>query len=220
MAMTPNKEDYLKIIFELGGDAKKVTNKEILAGLNVSAASVTEMVNKLVKENYVNHTPYQGIQLTSEGAREAALLVRNHRLWEVFLVDKLHYQFNTVHPEAEQLEHVTNHDLAERLADFLGHPTRCPHGGIIPNAKGKFEQQSYIALETLQVGETAIIDRVLDDNDLLKYTLEIGLSVGDSVTLQKVGLFESPLTVFNNTSQTEIQIGLKAAQHIFVTPQN
>ncbi len=84
MAMTPNKEDYLKIIFELGGDAKKVTNKEILAGLNVSAASVTEMVNKLVKENYVNHTPYQGIQLTSEGAREAALLVRNHRLWEVF----------------------------------------------------------------------------------------------------------------------------------------
>ncbi len=178
------------------------------------------MVNKLVKENYVNHTPYQGIQLTSEGAREAALLVRNHRLWEVFLVDKLHYQFNTVHPEAEQLEHVTNHDLAERLADFLGHPTRCPHGGIIPNAKGEFEQQSHIALETLQVGETAIIDRVLDDNDLLKYTLEIGLSVGDSVTLQKVGLFESPLTVFNNTSQTEIQIGLKAAQHIFVTPQN
>ncbi|ASN62615.1 metal-dependent transcriptional regulator [Latilactobacillus curvatus] len=220
MAMTPNKEDYLKIIFELGGDAKKVTNKEILAGLNVSAASVTEMVNKLVKENYVNHTPYQGIQLTGEGAREAALLVRNHRLWEVFLVDKLHYQFNTVHPEAEQLEHVTNHDLAERLADFLGHPTRCPHGGIIPNAKGEFEQQSHIALETLQVGETAIIDRVLDDNDLLKYTLEIGLSVGDSVTLQKVGLFESPLTVFNNTSQTEIKIGLKAAQHIFVTPQN
>lgn len=115
---------------------------------------------------------------------------------------------------------ITNHDLAERLADFLGHPTRCPHGGIIPNAKGEFEQQSHIALETLQVGETAIIDRVLDDNDLLKYTLEIGLSVGDSVTLQKVGLFESPLTVFNNTSQTEIQIGLKAAQHIFVTPQN
>ncbi|PKX60891.1 metal-dependent transcriptional regulator [Latilactobacillus sakei] len=216
--MTPNKEDYLKIIFELGGDAKKVTNKEILAGLNVSAASVTEMVNKLVKENYVKHTPYQGIQLTSEGAREAALLVRNHRLWEVFLVDKLHYQFNTVHPEAEQLEHVTNHDLAERLADFLGHPKRCPHGGIIPNAKGEFEQQSHHALVDLEVGEKAVIERVLDDNDLLKYTLEIGLTVGDTVTLTKVGLFESPITVMDETQQTEIQVGIKAAQHIFVTP--
>lgn len=214
--MTPNKEDYLKIIFELGGDTKKVTNKEILAGLSVSAASVTEMVNKLVKENYVTHTPYQGIQLTKTGATEAALLVRNHRLWEVFLVDKLKYQFNTVHPEAEQLEHVTNPGLAERLADFLGHPTRCPHGGIIPNAQGEFEEQSNRALVAMELGETAVLERVLDDNELLQYTLEIGLSVGDTITLKKVGLFESPLTLFDETTQTEIQVGIKAAQHIFV----
>lgn len=214
--MTPNKEDYLKIIFELGGDTKKVTNKEILAGLSVSAASVTEMVNKLVKENYVTHTPYQGIQLTKEGAVEAALLVRNHRLWEVFLVDKLDYQFNNVHPEAEQLEHVTNPGLAERLADFLGHPTRCPHGGIIPNARGEFEKQSNRALVAMTLGETAVLERVLDDNELLQYTIEIGLSVGDTVTLKKVGLFESPLTLYDETTKNEIQVGIKAAQHIFV----
>ncbi len=78
--MSPNREDYLKMIFELGGDTKKVSNKQILGGLNVSAASVSEMISKLVDEHYVNHTPYQGIQLTKKGIKAAALLIRKHRL--------------------------------------------------------------------------------------------------------------------------------------------
>lgn len=82
--MTPNKEDYLKMIYELGGTTKKVTNKELVAGLKVSAASVSEMVTKLLKGGFVEHVPYQGIQLTQQGLQKASALVRKHRLWEVF----------------------------------------------------------------------------------------------------------------------------------------
>ncbi|KRN27447.1 hypothetical protein IV38_GL002099 [Lactobacillus selangorensis] len=215
--MTPNKEDYLKIIFELGGDVKKVSNKQILSGLNVSAASVSEMVAKLVKEKYVTHMPYQGIQLTQKGVREAALLVRNHRLWEVFLVQKLHYSFNAVHKEAEVLEHVTNSDLADHLDVFLGFPKRCPHGGVIPDSHGQFQRQSHEPLADTEVGETVVIDRVIDDHELLDYIIELGLNIGDVVTLQKIGLFESPLAILDHTQHREMQVSVKAANHIFIT---
>lgn len=214
--MTPNKEDYLKIIFELGGDTQKVSNKQIVTSLNVSAASVTEMVNKLVHDAYLTHTPYQGIQLTAAGAKEAALLVRNHRLWEVFLVDKLAYQSSEVHQVAEMLEHVTSPKLAQHLAAFLQAPTRCPHGGTIPDEIGHFQKQSTTALADVQVGQKVQIDRMLDDSELLQYTLEIGLKLNDEVEIMKIGLYESPLTARNLTTNQEIQVGLKAAQHIFV----
>ena len=87
--MTPNREDYLKIILELGGDTTKVNNKQIVSSLDVSAASVSEMISKLVKEELVEHSPYQGVQLTASGLQKASSLIRKHRLWEVFLVEHL-----------------------------------------------------------------------------------------------------------------------------------
>ena len=131
--MTPNKEDYLKLIFEIGGDTELVSNKQIVAGMHVSAASVSEMINKLGEEKLVAHTPYQGIQLTSAGRKKAAILVRNHRLWEVFLVKCLKYPADAVHQEAEKLEHALTPEMAKRLAAMLGNPQYCPHGGVIPD---------------------------------------------------------------------------------------
>ncbi|MBN2900302.1 MAG: metal-dependent transcriptional regulator, partial [Limosilactobacillus mucosae] len=110
--MTPMKEDYLKIIFELGGGYKKVSNKEISLGLGIAAGSVTEMITKLTEEGLVSHEPYDGIALTPEGIKHAAELVRKHRLWETFLVNDLHYSMTDVHPEAEILEHNTSDRLA------------------------------------------------------------------------------------------------------------
>ena len=120
--MTPNKEDYLKLIFEIGGDTELVSNKQIVAGMHVSAASVSEMINKLGEEKLVAHTPYQGIQLTSAGRKKAAILVRNHRLWEVFLVKCLKYSPDAVHQEAEKLEHALTPEMAKRLSAMLGNP--------------------------------------------------------------------------------------------------
>src|SRR5699024_3605664 len=104
--MTPNREDYLKLILELGGDQSKISNKQIVAGLNVSAASVSEMVNKLVQEGLVEHTPYQGVQLSPAGLQKASALVRRHRLWEVFLVEHLNYRWNEVYGERSE-EHTS-----------------------------------------------------------------------------------------------------------------
>lgn len=218
--MSPNREDYLKIIFELGGDTKKVSNKQILGGLNVSAASVSEMISKLVDEHYVIHTPYQGVQLTKKGIKAAALLIRKHRLWEVFLVKELHYAFNTVHPEAEVLEHVTTAELAQRLDAFLGFPKRCPHGGVIPDADGNFAQQSHVSLASLSAGIRAKIDRIIDDHELLDYIRETGLAIDDHVIIRKISPFAGAITLYDQRLQTELQIGLKAAEHIFVDKES
>ena len=124
--MTPNREDYLKIILELGGDTTKVNNKQIVSSLDVSAASVSEMISKLVKEELVEHSPYQGVQLTASGLQKASSLIRKHRLWEVFLVEHLDYSWNEVHDDAEVLEHVTSEHLADHLENYLNHPEHCP----------------------------------------------------------------------------------------------
>lgn len=116
--MTPMKEDYLKIIFELGGTKKKVSNKQIALSLDIAAGSVTEMVGKLVQEGLAKHTPYAGISLTKKGIRYAETLVRKHRIWEDFLVDKLDYDLPDVHTEAEVLEHVTSERLVDSLEAF------------------------------------------------------------------------------------------------------
>ena len=113
--MTPHKEDYLKVIMELGGDKQLVNNKQIGQALSVSAASVTEMSVKLLKDGLISHIPYQGVQITDKGQLIANKLIRKHRLWEVFLSEKLDFNWDEVHDEAELLEHVSS----DRLIDSL-----------------------------------------------------------------------------------------------------
>jgi len=109
--MTPHKEDYLKVIMELGGDQQMINNKQIGKALSVSAASVTEMSTKLLKDGLISHIPYQGVQITEKGQLIANKLIRKHRLWEVFLADKLGFNWGDVHEEAEMLEHVPSDRL-------------------------------------------------------------------------------------------------------------
>lgn len=167
--MTPMKEDYLKIIFELGGTKKKVSNKQIALSLDIAAGSVTEMVGKLVQEGLAKHTPYAGISLTKKGIRYAETLVRKHRIWEDFLVDKLDYDLPDVHTEAEVLEHVTSERLVDSLEAFLGNPTHCPHGGAIPDKDGHYQEDSHVSLADTQDGTTVTIERFIDNHDLLVY---------------------------------------------------
>lgn len=132
MVMTPNKEDYIKMIYKLGGVDQIISNKKIATSLQVSGASTTEMMNKLVKSGLIEYIPYQGARLTEEGIQIAKDLIRNHRIWEVFLVETLGFQPTEVHEQAEILEHVSSPELIDRLRVFLDDPTHCPHGSIIP----------------------------------------------------------------------------------------
>ena len=144
--MTPTIEDYLKTVVQLGGKERLVTNKEISERLDVKAASVTEMVNKLVKAGLVTYQPYYGVQVTKRGYIEANKLIRKHRLWEVFLIDYLNYNCDEVHEEAERLEHVTSEKLSERLAQLLDNPTHDPHGEQIPASDGSLDYLDFLKL--------------------------------------------------------------------------
>lgn len=212
------KEDYLKIIFELGGSHKKVSNKEISLGLGIAAGSVTEMISKLADEGLVVHEPYAGISLTPKGQKYAAELVRKHRLWETFLVDKLHYNFADVHSEAEILEHQTSDRLATALDTFLGHPDQCPHGGVIPSANGKFPDVTHRLLAEADDGETVTLKRFLDNHELLTYLEELGLRPQDQVKVIRHEPFEGPIVIQKQDDPKEINVSYKASHNIFIEP--
>ncbi len=213
--MTPNKEDYLKLIFELGGNEQKINNKQIVSGLNVSAASVSEMVGKLEKEGFVKHSPYQGVQLTESGLNKASTLVRKHRLWEVFLVEHLNYSWNAVHEEAEVLEHVSSEELTDRLAEYLEYPESCPHGGVIPPKDEPIFEKSNQTLADFPLHTKVCIERVLDEKELLDYLVTIQLHIHDVVTITEIGAYEGPISLEDQLGNT-IHVSYKAAHNIFV----
>ena len=212
--MTPNREDYLKIILELGGDTTKVNNKQSVSSLAVSPASVSEMISKLVKEQLVEHSPYQGVQLTETGLQKASSLIRKHRLWEVFLVEHLDYSWNEVHDDAEVLEHVTSEQLADHLEDYLNHPMHCPHGGIIPKKEQVVHEERRQTLESYPVGSKVRIARVLDEKELLDYLVTIDLNIDEEYEIVDVAAYEGPITIQNQ--QKKIPVSFKAASTIFV----
>lgn len=212
--MTPNREDYLKLILELGGDKKKINNKQIVSGLNVSAASVSEMIAKLVKEELVEHFPYQGAQLTARGIQLASSLIRKHRLWEVFLVEHLNYPWNTVHDDAEVLEHVTSDTLAARLDEYLEHPKYCPHGGMIPEEAAIIDEKERSLLTDYPVGTKINIARVLDERDLLDYLVSIRLNINEKFTITDVSSYDGTVTISN--PEKKIVVSPQAAATIFV----
>lgn len=212
--MTPNREDYLKIILELGGDATKVNNKQIVSSLDVSAASVSEMISKLVKEELVEHSPYQGVQLTASGLQKASSLIRKHRLWEVFLVEHLDYSWNEVHDDAEVLEHVTSEHLADHLENYLNHPEHCPHGGSIPKKEEVVHEERRQTLESYPVGTKVRIARVLDEKELLDYLVTIDLNINEEYEIVDIAAYEGPITIQND--RKKIPVSFKAASTIFV----
>jgi DtxR family Mn-dependent transcriptional regulator len=182
--------------------------------MHVSAASVSEMINKLGEEKLVAHTPYQGIQLTSAGRKKAAILVRNHRLWEVFLVQCLKYPADAVHQEAEKLEHALTPEMAKRLSAMLGEPRYCPHGGVIPDANGHYLQQSRVTLGTLDVGQSGHIERVIDEVSLIDYTVKIDLRLDDEFTVTAKTL-DAVIIKLARTGK-ELAVDADRADHIFV----
>lgn len=214
--MTPKKEDYLKIIFELGGTKDKVSNKRIAISLDIAPGSVTEMVNKLLEEGLVEHQPYSGVQLTAKGAALAEVLVRKHRIWESFLVNELGYPLPDVDREAEVLEHTTSDRLLDAMYSKLGRPTHCPHGGVIPDLSGHYKEDSHRLLNDANDGEVVIVDRFIDNHDLLTYLGDIQLDLGDKLKVIKHSPFEGPVTVQNLTDHQQSDISYKASHYVFI----
>ncbi|MFD1470849.1 metal-dependent transcriptional regulator [Companilactobacillus mishanensis] len=216
--MSPNKENYLKTIYELNYDFTKVTNKRISEIMNVSAPSVTEMLNSLSSEGYLTHSPYNKIVLTDKGNKVSEQLVRTHRLWEVFLNSCLKYPVDSVHNHADILEHLSDDDLVDHLDDFLGHPQRCPHGGIIPgNGQGETDADDKL-LSMIDDDSIVQIVRLSDNYEFLQYFNSLGIAIDDIIKIDKHEKFDNSL-IIEKIDGTKITIGAKAIDYIFVEPR-
>jgi len=213
--LSPNKENYLKTIYELNYDFTKITNKRISEIMNVSAPSVTEMLNALASEGYLTHSPYNKIVLTPKGNKVSEKLVRTHRLWEVFLNKCLEYPVDNVHHNADALEHSSDDDLIDHLNDFLDHPQRCPHGGIIPgNGQGETDADDKL-LSMISDGTKVQIVRVSDNYDFLQYFGSLSIEIDDIITVVKHEKFDNSLVV-EKEDGSKLTIGAKAIDYIFV----
>jgi DtxR family transcriptional regulator, Mn-dependent transcriptional regulator len=190
--LTDAIQDYLKEIYKLRGDAGKVTTTTLAKRLRVSPASVTAMVKKLAALGLLEHIPYRGVDLTPAGERVALEVVRHHRLLELYLAETLGVAVESVHAEADRLEHALSEELESRIDRALGFPTHDPHGDPIPDAGLKLEAERELRpLSTLDPGEEATVLRIPDDEELLPQLSEIGLVPGRRVKVEK----RRPLTV-------------------------
>lgn len=189
-------EDYAKAIYSLTSHDDTASTNDVAARLGVSAGSVSAMLRKLSDSGLVEHVPYRGVQLTTEGQRVALGVLRRHRLIELFLADELGMPWERVHAEAEVLEHGASEELIELIARKLGDPVTDPHGDPIPTRDLTIEEGATETLASLSPGERAQFVRVSDSNpEMLRYLADRGISIGDELEMIERQPFDGPCSV-------------------------
>jgi len=215
--ISPTEENYLKAIFKICEKSDKAASTNaVSAELDTKAASVTDMLKRLAEKGLINYAKYRGVTLTGEGLILATQLIRKHRLWEVFLLEKLDFSWDEVHEIAEQLEHIQSKELVERLDNFLGNPKHDPHGDPIPDADGKFTYRKQILLSELRVGEEGVVVGVNEHSSpFLKYLDQMELVLGAKVKMIERFEYDESSKLFLN-NEKEVLVSAKVSQHIFV----
>ena len=211
------EENYLKAIYHLSvGGSKAVLTNEIAESMSTKAASVTDMVKKLSCKNLIAYEKYYGVKITRQGKAEALMLIRKHRLWETFLVQKLQFTWDEVHEIAEQLEHIRSNLLIEKLDAFLAYPSVDPHGEPIPDSEGRVKQQPQKSLDQQTEGYSGTILAVKDsDANLLKYMDKIGTKPGKKIRLITREAFDGSLEI--EVDKRRLSISKDVALNILVT---
>ena len=213
-----SEENYLKAIYHIQGDKEiSVSTNDLSKHVKNKASSVTDMLKKLSEKSLVIYKKYQGVSLSHEGKRTALKIIRKHRLWEVFLVEKLNFSWNEVHDVAEQLEHIKSEKLTEELDRYLKYPKRDPHGDPIPNKNGEFEVVNKTLLAELEPHESGICIGVKDTSThFLEYLDKHKIALGNRLTvLEKEEYDKSMLISFNNNT---VSISESVAQNLYIKP--
>jgi DtxR family Mn-dependent transcriptional regulator len=210
------EENYLKSIFFLSTNAHNLVSTNALAQrLQSKAATVTDMLRRLAEKDLISYTPYKGAALSERGQKAAISILRKHRLWETFLVEKLEFGWEEVHEIAEELEHIRSAQLTEKLAAFLGHPDYDPHGDPIPNAAGVFPKRANFTLNNAKAGKRFAIKGVKDNStEFLKYIRNTGIGLGDEIKVERVESFDNSLQL-KHGSKT-LTLSAMAASNIYV----
>lgn len=210
------EENYLKAIFKLSKDRNDASTNAVAEELNTKASSVTDMLKKLAEKKLVKYVPYKGVQLTEKGRIIALSVVRKHRLWEVFLVEKLNFKWDEVHDIAEQLEHINSSELVERLDNFLENPKYDPHGDPIPDKNGNVLHHKNITLADLRKGESCLIVGVKEHTKaFLNYLEQTGLVLGASISINNIIEFDQSMSINIDNSNT-ITISHQASKNLIV----
>lgn len=211
------EENYLKAIYHLStGNSSVVSTNQIAEMTNTKAASVTDMLKKLADKKLINYIRYQGVTLTETGKKAAVNIVRKHRLWEVFLVEKLGFKWDEVHDIAEELEHINSESLINRLDDFLGNPAADPHGDPIPDRSGTIHQKKLVRISDMLQEQSGMISGVSEHSSVfLKLLEKMGLTLGTKIMISELIEFDGSiiLTVNETTDRT---ISREVAKNILV----
>ena len=207
---------YLKIIYHLSEISHPVQTNAIAERTQTKAASVTDMMKKLSDKGLINYVKYHGVTLTDEGRLTAVNIVRKHRLWEVFLVDKLKFKWDQVHEVAEELEHINSTLLIERLDEFLNFPKMDPHGDPIPDSQGNFAAQLLIKLSKLNASDKGTITGVSEHSStFLKHLEKLGLTLGRKIEVIEIIEFDGSVQL--QLENQQINISREVANHILIT---
>lgn len=191
--LSSTEENYLKAIFKLSEqNPENISTNSIASAVRTAPASVTDMLRKLADKKLIHYEKYKGVQLTRKGREAAVMLIRNHRLWEVFLLDKLGFTWDQVHEVAEEMEHVRSPLLIERLEKFLGFPKFDPHGDPIPDAKGHINYHKQVSLIELKAGETARVVGVMEQSaNFLRYLDKINLAINSAIQVLELNDYDN-----------------------------
>lgn len=218
--LSSTEENYLKAIFKLSiATNESVSTNAIAAMMDTSAASVTDMLKRLTEKGYTLYEKYKGVRLSDDGQNIATMLVRKHRLWECFMVDKLNFSWDEVHPIAEQLEHIQSEELINRLEHFLGFPKFDPHGDPIPDKDGKFAYQQQIPLSDLKKGQKAVVVGVREHSPtFLKYLEQLNLILGTNLEILDIVEYDGSMHLNINEDTTQV-VTLKVGQNVYVQLQ-
>ena len=215
MDMNRAEEDYIKTIYELTTQKNQslIKTNELAERFGYTDQSVNEMVKRLEGKKLVSFIPYKGLSLTTKGKQVAIRMIRSHRIWEVFLTEKLGLSWESVHEDAEMLEHATSDQVLEKLYHYLGDPIHCQHGNPIPDLKGKMEPTTNLSLADLEVHDVFEITRVLDFKELLVYLNEQNIKLYDHYQVIEKDLFNGIIKIKRDSE--EKTISMKTAKMLF-----
>jgi len=210
------EENYLKTIFHLEFELKDaVSTNAIAESMETKASSVTDMVQKLAKKNLLSYKKYKGTQLTPEGKKIAANVIRKHRLWEVFLVEKLNFHWDEVHEIAEQLEHIQSDELVTRLNKFLGNPDFDPHGDPIPDSQGNVKRTEKKLLSELVKNQQGVCVGVKESSgEFLQYLDKKKISIGTKIKILGREFFDGSMII--QVGNDQFFISHKIAENLYI----
>ncbi len=217
--MTFSEENYLKAIYHLEKQHQEgVPTNAVAEMMSTKASSATDMVKRLAEKKLLHYKPYQGVRLTSEGKKHAIQVIRKHRLWETFLVEKLDFSWEEVHEIAEQLEHIKSEKLTNRLDKFLDFPKVDPHGDLIPDKAGNFPDIDKVKLSNCHPGDKGVLVAVEDSKEFLIYLDNQNISLHDNIEVLKQEQFDKSFIIQINGEKKSISE--KIAKNLFLVLKN